>query len=71
MPYENYRKVFRASQRNIERELGNVQTSSNDLQRRSKGNEINLEDAAKTVDGMIARVENLKRKVSSSCIVRR
>jgi len=64
VPYENYRKVFRASQRNIERELGNVQTTSNELQKRTRGNEVNLEDAAKTVDGMIARVENLKRKLS-------
>ncbi|KAF9225826.1 hypothetical protein BS17DRAFT_777750 [Gyrodon lividus] len=64
VPYENYRKVFRASQRNIERELGNVQTASNELQKRTKGNEVNLEDVAKTVDGMIARVENLKRKLS-------
>ncbi|KAH0826629.1 hypothetical protein J3R83DRAFT_4995 [Lanmaoa asiatica] len=63
VPYENYRKVFRASQRNIERELGNVQTTSNELQKRTKGNEVNLEDAATAVDGMIARVENLKRKV--------
>ncbi|KAF8842873.1 hypothetical protein BDN67DRAFT_946606 [Paxillus ammoniavirescens] len=64
VPYENYRKVFRASQRNIERELGNVQTASNELQKRTKGNEVNLEDAAKTVDGMITRVENLKRKLA-------
>ncbi|KIJ61640.1 hypothetical protein HYDPIDRAFT_115817 [Hydnomerulius pinastri MD-312] len=64
VPYENYRKVFRASQRNIERELGNAQTASIELHKRTKGNEVNLEDAAKTVDGMIARVENLKRKLS-------
>ena len=45
---------------------------SNDLQRRAKSNEVNLEDAAKTVDGMITRVENLKRKVGSAlaCVVR-
>ncbi|KAG9313416.1 hypothetical protein JVU11DRAFT_5735 [Chiua virens] len=64
VPYENYRKVFRASQRNIEREVGNVQSASNELQKRTKGNEVDLEDAAKTVDGMITRVENLKRKLS-------
>ncbi|KAF8137503.1 CTLH/CRA C-terminal to lish motif domain-containing protein [Boletus edulis] len=64
VPYENYRKVFRASQRNIEREFGNIQTGSNELQKRTKSNEVNLEDAAKAVDGMIARVENLKRKLS-------
>lgn len=62
VPHENYRKVFRASQRNIERELGNVLSVSADLQKRSKG-----EDAVKAVDGMITRVENLKRKVGCSC----
>lgn len=50
--------------------MGNVQSMSNELQKRTKHNEVNLEDAAKTVDGMIARVENLKRKVGSSCVVR-
>ncbi|KAH7907290.1 CTLH/CRA C-terminal to lish motif domain-containing protein [Hygrophoropsis aurantiaca] len=63
VPYENYRKVFRASQRNIERELGNVQTTSNDLLKRCKSNEDNAEDTAKAIDGMIGRVENLKRKL--------
>ncbi|KAH7886941.1 CTLH/CRA C-terminal to lish motif domain-containing protein [Phlebopus sp. FC_14] len=64
VPYENYRKVFRASQRNIERELGIVQSSSNELQQRTKTNEVDAENATKIVDGMIARVENLKRKLS-------
>ncbi|KAL4072490.1 CTLH/CRA C-terminal to lish motif domain-containing protein [Scleroderma yunnanense] len=63
VPHENYRKVFRASQRNIERELGNVLSLSADLQKRWK-DEGNLEEAAKAVDGMITRVENLKRKLS-------
>ncbi|KAH9177732.1 CTLH/CRA C-terminal to lish motif domain-containing protein [Lactarius sanguifluus] len=31
VPYENYRKVFRTAQKNIERELGAIQTASNDL----------------------------------------
>lgn len=71
VPYENYRKVFRATQRNIEREIGNVQTASNDLLKRSKSREVNLEDAAKSLDGMIGRVENLKRKVSITISCRR
>ncbi|KAG6335447.1 hypothetical protein ID866_3646 [Astraeus odoratus] len=65
VPYENYRKVFRASQRNIERELANIQSVSANLRKYSKRNEESLEEAAKAVDGMIARVENLKRKVRS------
>ncbi|EGN92895.1 hypothetical protein SERLA73DRAFT_190495 [Serpula lacrymans var. lacrymans S7.3] len=64
VPYENYRKVFRASQKNIERELGNVQASANDLSRREKSGDSTPRDASKTVEGMIGRVENLKRKLS-------
>ncbi|KAH7923099.1 hypothetical protein BV22DRAFT_1093538 [Leucogyrophana mollusca] len=64
VPYENYRKVFRASQRNIERELGNIQTSSGDLLKRWKTHEGNSEDTVKSLDGMIGRVENLKRKLA-------
>lgn len=67
VPYENYRKVFRISQRNIERELGSIKTLSSELQNYPKTNEDNLEGALKTVDGMITRVENLKRKVCPSC----
>jgi len=45
-------------------ELGNIQTVFNDLLKRSESREVNLEDAAKSIDGMIGRVENLKRKLS-------
>ncbi|EIW78394.1 hypothetical protein CONPUDRAFT_108277 [Coniophora puteana RWD-64-598 SS2] len=64
VPYENYRKVFRVSQRNLERELAFVQTTSNELLKRSKVGEADPEDALKSVEGMIARVENLQRKLS-------
>jgi macrophage erythroblast attacher len=66
VPYENYRKVFRTTQKNIERELGAVQTAANDLSRRAKSGMQTPPDAAKSIDGMIGRVENLKRKV---CLV--
>ncbi|KIK20479.1 hypothetical protein PISMIDRAFT_657461 [Pisolithus microcarpus 441] len=64
VPYENYRKVFRASQRNIEKELGSVLSLSNDLQKRPVADDGSLEETVKAVDGMIGRVENLKRKLS-------
>ena len=63
VPYENYRKVFRAMQKNIERELGAVQTVASDLGKREKSSVHTPQDAAKSIDGMIGRVENLKRKV--------
>ena len=75
VPYENYRKVFRSSQRHIERELGAVQSSASDLARRvvAAGSERNSDDSVKAIDAMIARIENLKRKVRLSwciCYVR-
>lgn len=62
MPYENYRKVFRASQKNIEKELGAVQNTAKDLAS-NKTPEADVEATTKAIDGMIARVEGLKRKV--------
>jgi macrophage erythroblast attacher len=66
VPYENYRKVFRTTQKNIERELVPVQTTCNDLAKQVKAGETSLDDAAKTIEGMIGKVENLKRKVCFS-----
>ena len=62
MPYENYRKVFRTSQKAIEKEMGAVQNVANELAKKdtssSDGNA-----AVRAIDGMISRVEGLKRKV--------
>ncbi|PPQ80552.1 hypothetical protein CVT25_001586 [Psilocybe cyanescens] len=64
VPYENYRKIFRTSQKNVERELGGVQNTTNELlSRASKGN-VSPEDAVKSIDNMIGKIENLKRKLS-------
>jgi macrophage erythroblast attacher len=63
VPYENYRKVFRTTQKNIERELGAVQIAVSDLSKRAKSGTQTPQDATKSIDGMIGRVENLKRKV--------
>ncbi|TDL22689.1 hypothetical protein BD410DRAFT_787966 [Rickenella mellea] len=63
VPYEGYRKVFRTSQKYIERELGAVQTSSSELLKLSKS-EYDAATAVKSIDGMIGRVESLKRKLS-------
>ena len=65
VPYETYRKVFRISQKNIERELGAVQSASSDLSKRYKPGDdhTDSQEAIKTIDGMIGRIDNLKRKV--------
>lgn len=65
MPYESYRKVFRTSQKYIERELGSVQTTSNELSKQVKA-KYDPSAALKSIDGMIGKVEGLKRKV---CLV--
>ena len=62
MPYENYRKVFRTSQKNIEKEMGAVQTAANELAKKDTP-ETDPDATVKAIDGMIARVEGLKRKV--------
>ncbi|KAH9973794.1 CTLH/CRA C-terminal to lish motif domain-containing protein [Lactifluus volemus] len=61
VPYENYRKVFRTAQKNIERELGAIQTASNDLANNASQTP---EEAIKSIEGIIGRVEGLKRKLS-------
>ncbi|KAI9509052.1 CTLH/CRA C-terminal to lish motif domain-containing protein [Russula earlei] len=64
VPYENYRKVFRAAQKNIERELGAIQAASNDLGRNAQNVCKDTQEAIKSLEGMIGRVESLKRKVT-------
>jgi len=64
VPYENYRKVFRTSQKHIEKELGPIQSASNELTRRARAGQTNADEAAKSIDQMIGRIENLKRKLA-------
>ncbi|THH11950.1 hypothetical protein EW145_g357 [Phellinidium pouzarii] len=63
VPYEAYRKVFRTSQRYIERELGAVQITSGELAKQAKAN-YDPSSALNSIDSMIGRVEGLKRKLS-------
>ncbi|KAJ7634752.1 CTLH/CRA C-terminal to lish motif domain-containing protein [Roridomyces roridus] len=60
VPYENYRKVFRSTQRNVERDLKSVQSAANEL---VKSGDLSPEAAGQSIDAMIATVENLKRKL--------
>lgn len=63
VPYENYRKVFRISQKSIEKELGAVQTSANELAARAAAGEVDPNTAMAQIEVMVARVEGLKKKV--------
>ncbi|KAJ7167334.1 CTLH/CRA C-terminal to lish motif domain-containing protein [Mycena crocata] len=64
VPYENYRKVFRTTQRNVERDLKAVQSTANELARQSSSGAVSSDAAFESIDAMIANVENLKRKLS-------
>lgn len=64
VPYENYRKVFRISQKSIEKELGAVQTSANELAARAAAGEVDPNTAMAQIEVMVARVEGLKKKLS-------
>ncbi len=62
VPYENYRKVFRTSQKAIEKELGAVQNVANELIKKDASGS-DADATVRAIDGMISRVEGLKRKV--------
>ena len=62
VPYEAYRKIFRTSQRYVERELGSVQSTARELSKLNNST-YNPEEALKSVETMIKKVEGLKRKV--------
>ncbi|KAI0739068.1 CTLH/CRA C-terminal to lish motif domain-containing protein [Daedaleopsis nitida] len=63
VPYENYRKVFRTSQKNIEKEMGAVQNTANELAKKDIS-DSDADATVKAIEGMISRVEGLKRKLS-------
>ncbi|KAJ6595694.1 CTLH/CRA C-terminal to lish motif domain-containing protein [Mycena vulgaris] len=64
VPYENYRKVFRTTQRNVEHTLKAVSASATELAKQSSSGDVSSEAAIQSIDAMINNVENLKRKLS-------
>ncbi|KAH6917944.1 macrophage erythroblast attacher isoform 1 [Coprinopsis sp. MPI-PUGE-AT-0042] len=63
VPFENYRKVFRISQRNIEKDLGNVQNSASDLASTIQLGEEGREAYITALDNMSSKVDALKQKL--------
>lgn len=59
MPHEQFRKLFKTSQRHIERDFTALQKESAEAIKTCPPGAA----AAKLIDGMITRVEGLKRKV--------
>ncbi|KAJ2925421.1 hypothetical protein H1R20_g11690, partial [Candolleomyces eurysporus] len=64
VPFENYRKIFRISQKNIEKELSATQNTLNDLATRSASGEVDAASAMEAIENLIKKVENLKQKLS-------
>ncbi|KAF7316383.1 hypothetical protein MIND_00157100 [Mycena indigotica] len=64
VPFENYRKVFRSTQRNVERDMKAVQNSVQDLTKQSSEGTLAPDAAVESIDAMIANVENLKKKLA-------
>ncbi|CAE7092339.1 unnamed protein product [Rhizoctonia solani] len=62
VPYETLRKHFRNSQKHIEREFGSIQSASAELAKPRLNDRDPLE-TAKVLDGIITRVEGLKKRV--------
>lgn len=59
VPFENYRKVFRTSQRTVEKEFGGVQSLA-----KQAASTTSSDDALASLDMMLGRIQGLKRKVS-------
>jgi hypothetical protein len=55
--------VFRTSQRHIDKDYGPIASSADGLARAVSGDVTDVPNAATSLDGLIARVEGLKRKV--------
>ncbi|KZV67891.1 hypothetical protein PENSPDRAFT_676621 [Peniophora sp. CONT] len=58
VPFENYRKVFRSSQRSVEKDFGGLQALS------KQATSSSGQDALASIDAMMGRIQALKRKLS-------
>lgn len=66
VPYEQMRKTFRTSQRILEKEMANLTSTSSDLAKRSLTGSTNPEEICKALDGMLERLNKLKRKLEET-----
>ncbi|KIJ36712.1 hypothetical protein M422DRAFT_98648, partial [Sphaerobolus stellatus SS14] len=64
VPYESLRKTFRTSQKTIEREFNALQTAAEQHANKASQQGNSPDESIKTLDGIISRVEGLKRKLS-------
>lgn len=70
MPYELLNKKFRSAQKALDREVSHLQTMSNELEKELKADEpetyVASGDITKLLDGVVAKLQVLKRKAQES-----
>jgi len=66
VPYEQFRKAFRSTQRSFERDFTQLTSSAADISRSgTEGDDISAQqNPAVALDAMIARVETFRKRVS-------
>jgi hypothetical protein len=67
VPYEQFRKAFRSTQRGFERDFTQLTSSAADISRSgAEGDGISAQQSpAVALDAMIARVETFRKRVST------
>jgi macrophage erythroblast attacher len=64
VPLELLRRNFKAAQRNIDKETKTITASINETAQKAQHGTASPEETASSLDVMIKRMQNLKRKVS-------
>ena len=62
MPYELLNKKFRIAQKNVDREVAQVQSSASQLENRLQRS-ATIGDVSRVLNGMVERLTIMKRKV--------
>ncbi|KAJ3197103.1 GID complex subunit containing RING finger motif [Irineochytrium annulatum] len=66
VPLEQFKRAFKASQKNFEKELTAVGSAADALSSRASHSPVGVEEAIKTLDGVVTRLQSLKRKLKDS-----
>lgn len=65
MPYEILNKKFRSSQKAIDREVSYVVTATNELTATLSKQPVKAQEVAGMLDGVVQKIQALKRKVEN------
>ncbi|RUS16328.1 CTLH/CRA C-terminal to lish motif domain-containing protein [Jimgerdemannia flammicorona] len=64
VPFEQLKKTFRTSQKYYEKELAHLGSSLGDLVAKTNADKVTPEEASKSIEAMVTRLQNLKRKLA-------